>query len=84
MRPLWNEIQSCVEETHILWSQFDSLLVENHVLFRKFHHSDGSTSHKQIVIPSELRQSFLESLHMDPGNASSHLGIRKTQEHVKL
>ena len=84
-RPMWNEIQSCSEETRVLWAQFDSLCVQNDVLHRQFHSADGSVSHLQIVMPEKLRQSFLQQLHRSEGNiATTHLGVRKTQAHVQL
>jgi predicted aspartyl protease len=83
-RPAWGDIQSFPEETRILWTQFASLRFEDNILYRQYHRADGSVSHLQIVMPTSLRQTFLEQLHCSGGNvATTHLGVRKTQAHVQ-
>jgi hypothetical protein len=53
---------------------------EDNILYRQYHRAEGSVSHLQIVIPTSLRQAFLEQLHCVGENVvTTHLGVRKTQ-----
>jgi transposase InsO family protein len=82
-RPDWSEVQAMPEETRILWAQYDSLELVDGVLVRKFYGAEGTVMHKQIVMPEALRAEFLKEIHQpDLQSATSHLGVRKTQEHV--
>lgn len=82
-RPDWKDVQSSSEETRALWAQFDSLIMQNNVLYRKYYSSAGGVQHLQIVMPTALRKAFMTAVHSPPTpTATSHLGIKKTQQHV--
>jgi len=83
-RPNWCDVQNKSEETRRLWAQYDALSMSDGLLCRKFFRSDASVQHLQIIMPSSMRLAFLKSLHENNLNvASTHLGIRKTQAHVR-
>jgi predicted aspartyl protease len=84
-RPPWKEVQSASEETRTLWAQFQSLEIVDNVLYRHFYKPDGTVKCKQIIMPSNLRKAFLQQLHAPSVQLpTSHLGVKKTQEHVSL
>jgi hypothetical protein len=82
-KPEWSEVQAMPEETRILWAQYDSLELVDEILVRKFYGAEGTVRYKQIVMPEALRTEFLKEIHQPEfQSATSHLGVRKTQEHV--
>jgi transposase InsO family protein len=83
-QPSWSMVQYVSEEARVLHGQFDSLKMENGILHREFYSAHGSVLRLQIVLPSSLRQLFLQTLHDTGGNVgTTHLGIKKTVEHVQ-
>jgi hypothetical protein len=84
-QPAWSEVQSFSEETRVLWAQFASFRIKNDILSRQFHRPVGSVSHRQIALLVSMRHIFLQQIHSSRISvATTHLGVRKTQVHVKL
>ena len=44
--------------------QRQSLVLRDGILYRAFVNNDGTTKHFQLVVPKELRESFLETVHV--------------------
>lgn len=71
-KPEWNAVSGLCNEAKTYWNQFESLCVENNVLFRKTD-KDGQEI-KQLVVPYDMRDNVLFSLH---GN-QVHVGSPRT------
>lgn len=44
--------------------QRQSLVLRDGIMYRNFANSDGKTKYYQLVVPKELRESFLEAIHV--------------------
>ena len=78
-RPNWTEVQMCSPILRALWQQFDSLLLIDGVLYRSFYNESAIVTHYQLVLPSEMKVSFLNLIHSD---AAGHMKYAKCTQHV--
>jgi hypothetical protein len=58
-RPDWLEVKSKSPALRSLWQQFDSLVVQHNVLYRSFYRADGTIYYFHVVLPANLKPSFL-------------------------
>ena len=81
--PSWIEISQYRRDTKACVVQWESLLLENGILCRVWYprgYGAGVDPVHQIVVPRELRQRILQSLHNSP--LGGHLGRYKTVQRV--
>ena len=76
-----NTVASWGREGQILMHQWEQLEVHDGVLWRRFHHSEGTHSHLQLVVPASLRREILQTTH--GGAVGGHLGQRKTLSQIR-
>jgi len=78
-RPPWTEMQSTSPMVRSLWQQFDSLSLQDGVLYRLFYDSKGIVSCHQLVLPKDMKVTFLEIIH---ASTAGHLKYTKCVAHV--
>ena len=78
-RPHWAAVQGISSMLRSLWQQFDSLTVRDGVLYRLLYNSAGSVTQFQLVLPADMKASFLKLVHSD---AAAHLKFAKCVPHV--
>ena len=61
-------------------AQWKSLVLIHNVIYRLFEHPAGGTKFYQLLTPRALREELLQLVH---AGAASHLGVRKTLEHLQ-
>jgi len=69
----------CSPMLRALWQQFDSLLLIGGVLYRSFYNESAIVTHYQLVLPSEMKVSFLNLIHSD---AAGRLIYAMCMQHV--
>ena len=78
-RPAWKEVAGPSSTVKAYYSKWGKLLLKEGILYRKWYPQGqvpGSQSVLQIVIPLQLRQRVLQSLHNSP--SGGHVGRNKT------
>jgi len=75
-KPPWKEVQLLSHDIKVLWNSWPRLRLSNGILQRKFESVEGSEVHWQIVLPRELRKTFLSAVHS--GMTAAHLARRRT------
>ena len=59
----WEEVALASSDVKTLWAQWPRLAIQDGVLKRRFESADGLTVRWQVVLPTLLREEFLELAH---------------------
>jgi len=77
-RPEWTVVQNESEETKIMWGQWESLVIRDGLLCRHFIAPDHVDDRQQIIMPGNLRRSYVQFVHESCG----HWKVAKTSNEV--
>ena len=59
------------------WHLWDATEIREGILFKKFHRKDGIEDYAKLLVPFEIKNEVLKSMHNSV--MSGHLGKKKTK-----
>ena len=81
IRPSKEKVSQYSETTKLYWAQWASLRIRNGLLYREWETPSGECKIFQLVLPKQLRNYVLHSLHGTP--TGGHFGIAKMLDKVR-
>ena len=72
-KPEWSEVATASDESRQLWAQWDDVVFVNGVLYRQTCDEAGSPGVLQLLLPLQLREEFLSSIHTGMTGGTSGL-----------
>ena len=83
-RPEWKDISVKGRAAKHYWSTWDRIVLKDGVAYRKWESDDGKRYRLQLLVPAELRDEVIHSLHGKKSGAGGHFSEKKTTAKVKF
>ena len=80
-RPLWSELDGCLEFVKILWTMWSEFTLKDEVLYRETIDPITQDKFLRLVVPWSMRTSLIQLVH--DGVTGGHAGIAKTKDQLR-